>query len=260
MRRGLLTILLFAFSVPLMAIKVPCGSWVELRATSNDGWHFERWSDDNTDPIRQVEVLADMSFVAFFAPDCNDYPTVPVVVLYDWLLMLNMDSIQKQGYFFEPKDVTWYRVVGTPDRIEQGASGDDEVLSNGYYLTINQSLIGTGDYYALVDISSTSSGEICADYLRSELVCYSTASSAHRQLPVLEPTIVRSHETQRILRLDPNYATTVILYDMSGHRLSTLTAEGVDQLSLQAEGTAGCYQLYVINNDVQVVLRYIVVK
>ena len=260
MRRRLLYILLFALSVPMMAIEVPCGTWIELRATAIEDWHFERWNDGDTNAVRQIEVLSDMSFVAYFAPDCHDGPTLSVVSLYDWLLMLDVRNIEEQGYFFNPDDISWYRVTGLPDKLDDSASSDDELLASGYYLTLNQSLVGTGDYYAVADLSGTASGEICTDRVRSNIISYSSAASTPAHLPVLEPTVVRPFEQQRILRLNPNQPTTVTIYDIAGHRLQTLSADGVERMSLQAEGVAGCYQIEVQNGDQQTILRYIVVR
>lgn len=245
--------------MPISAIDVPCGSWLELRATAVDDWHFERWSDGDTNAVRQVEIVSDTNIVAYFAPNCKLYPVLPVVTLYDWLIMLDMKTIESWGYFFAAEDVRWYRVRGAPDKIENGASQDDEPLTTGYYLTIDKSLVGTGDYYAIVDMSTKATAEHCTDFMRSQIVNYASASAAKRA-PILEPTMVRPFETQHILRLNPDNPTTVTVYDLSGHRLQTLSADGVERLSLQAEGVAGCYQIVVQNGEEYYVLRYIVVR
>ena len=257
MRRRLLYILFVALSVPIRAIEVPCGTWIELRAnTSVEDWHFDHWSDGDTSAVRQVEVTADAHYVAYFAPNCGDYPALPVVALYDWLFMLDMRTIHAKGYFFGEEAVTWYRVRGAPDKLTDGASADDERVGTGYSLTIDQSFKDTGDYYASVDVSSSPSGVLCTDLMRSLIIHY--ASSASPSPPLLEPTIVRPNEPQRLLRLDPDYPTTVTVYDIAGHLLQTLTAEGAEQLSLQAQHISGCYQVVVQNGDVHTVLRYIV--
>ena len=224
-----------------------------------EGWHFDHWNDGDTSAVRQVEVTADAHYVAFFAPSCEAYPVLPVVALYDWLMMLDMRTIESWGYFFSEQDVTWYRVRGLPDEPAGGASADDEKISTGYYLTIDRSFVGTGDYYAVVDMSSKATAERCTDYMRSQIVSYAS-SSTPKSAPILEPTIVRPYETQQLLRLNPNEPTTVTIYDMSGHRLQTLTADGVERMSLQAEGVDGCYQIVVQNGEEYYVLRYIVVR
>ena len=161
--------------------------------------------------------------------------------------------------FFGEEAVTWYRVRGAPDKLTDGASADDERMGTGYSLTIDQSFKGTGDYYASVDVSSSPSGVLCTDLMRSLIVHYASTTPAAAP-PLLEPTVVRPNEAQRLLRLNPNAPTTVTIYDIAGHRLQTLSADGVERMSLQAEGVAGCYQVVVQNGDQRTVLRYIVIK
>ena len=262
MRCKLLYILVFAlcslFLTPGRADEVACGTWLQLRAVPIEDWHFERWSDGNTDSVRLIEITSDTTLYAHFAPNCSDYAALPVVSLYDWLLMLDVKTIQAKGYFFAEDNVTWYRVRGAPDKIEDDVGKDDEILTTGYYLTIDRSFKGTGDYYAIVDVSGSPSGLLCTSLMRSELVHYT--SSAAPPAPFLEPTMVRPNEQQRLLQLNPDYPTTVTIYDMSGHRLQTLTAEGVERLILQAAPVAGCYQVLVQNGEERTVLRYIVIK
>jgi hypothetical protein len=258
MRRALLYILFPVLAVPIGAVEVPCGTWIELRASSVDDWHFDHWSDGNTDAVRQVEVLGDAHYVAYFAPNCGDYPALPVVALYDWLILLDVRSINAKGYYFGEEAVTWYRVRGAPDKLTDGASADDERVGIGYSLTIDQSFLGTGDYYASVDVSSSPSGVLCTDLMRSFIVHY--ASTAAYAPPLLEPTMVRAHEPQRLLHLNPDQPTKVTIYDIAGHCLQTLSADGVERMSLQAEGVAGCYQVVVQNGEQRTVLRYIVVN
>lgn len=45
------------------------GESVTLMATANDGYHFVRWNDDNTEATRTITVTEDMSFTAYFEPD-----------------------------------------------------------------------------------------------------------------------------------------------------------------------------------------------
>ena len=156
---------------------VPCGATVRLQATSPAGWHFDHWSDGSTDSVYLVEVHSDLHLIAYFAPSCEDF-SLPAVALYDRLIMLDMRTIQALGYFFEPDQVTWYRVKGIPDPQEDDtldatyADPPDEEVGTGYYLTLDQNLVGTGSYYALVDMSINASGLLCP-VLRSWLVQFS---------------------------------------------------------------------------------------
>lgn len=260
MQRRLLYILFHALAVPLMALEVPCGTWLTLRATAMEDWHFERWSDGNTDSVRVIEITSDTTLYAFFAANCEEYANLPVVALYDWLLMLDVRAIQAKGYWFAEKDVGWYRVRGTPDPLTDNIGKDDEFICRGYYLTLDKHLGGTGDYYAVVDVSSSPSGVLCTGQMRSLIVHYSSASTAARRTPVLEPTVVRTNAQQRLLYLDDQSPTTVVIYDMSGRRVYSTEADRVDKLSLSAVNTAGCYQMVVTTGGEQYVLRYIVVQ
>ena len=259
--RRIILVLCTLYSVlctPVRAIDVVCGTWLELRATSVEDWHFEHWSDGDTDSIRLIEITSDTTLYAHFAPNCGDYSALPVISLYDWLLMLDVSSIQAKGYLFKESNVTWYRVRGVPDKLDEGASADDEMIAKGCYLTIDKSFVGTGDYYAIVDVSDSPTGVLCSGLMRSELVHYTSSEKATKKTPVLEPTMVRSAEEQRLLYLDPVYATEVKIYDMAGRCLQSLTAYGVERLSLRAASVAGCYQVVVWNGEDRYVLRYIV--
>ena len=134
---------------------VPCGATVRLRAIAPDGWHFDHWSDGSTDSVYLVEVRSDLHLIAY---------------------------LQALGYFFEPHQVTWYRVKGQPDPLDD--SGDasssdppDEEVGTGYYLTLDQNLVGTGSYYALVDMSIDATGLLCP-VMRSQLVQFSAPENA----------------------------------------------------------------------------------
>ena len=199
-----------------------------------------------------------MQYVASFEPNCGDYPTLPVVSLYDWLLMLDVRSIHAMGYTFSEEDVAWYRVHGEPDKLDAGASADDERLGTGYSFTLDESFANTGDYYAMVDVSSSPIGVPCTDMMRSQIIHF--ASTRANAAPMLAPVMVRPNEPQQVHRLNPDAPTTIMIYDISGQLLRTISEEGVDRMDLQAESVAGCYQLVIQNGDLRTVLRYIVVQ
>ena len=234
------------------------GAWIELQAIAAENWHFVQWSDGDTVSVRQVEVTSDMQYVASFEPNCGDYPTLPVVSLYDWLLMLDVRSIHAMGYTFAEEDVAWYRVHGEPDKLNAGVSGDDERLGTGYSFTLDESFANTGDYYAMVDVSSSPIGVPCTDMMRSQIVHF--VSTKANAAPLLAPVMVRPNEPQQVHRLNPDAPTTIMIYDISGQLLRTISEEGVDRMDLQAESVAGCYQLVIQNGDLRTVLRYIVVQ
>ena len=108
-----------------------CGTWLQLVATPFDDYHFVEWSDGNVEPVRTVEVNEDATYIAYFAANCEEYANWPVVALYDWLLMVNVNAINQMGYYISPANVTWYRVVGEPDDMHNAFPQDDQVVIRG---------------------------------------------------------------------------------------------------------------------------------
>ena len=160
-----------------------CGDSIRIEATPAAGYHFVEWSDGNTENPRLIAIDGDIELRAIFAPDCGTYAQVPVIQLYDWMLMLNRDTLQKQHYELSETDIRWYRVVGEADDLET-FTGDDELVGEGFYLTLGEKLTGTGQYYAVIDVSrNMAQGALCSDYMRSEIVDYSAPSG---DVPAIE--------------------------------------------------------------------------
>lgn len=259
----LLILLLRIGSAQAVKVQVACGDWISFSAAAYEDYHFVQWSDGVTDSIRDIEVTKDMHFIAFFEPNCGEYANFPVVCEYDWLMMLNLDSINKKGYFFPPENVTWYKVTGDPDDISQDTLRDDIVMGDGYYLTIDRNFRNTGDYYAVVDVSNGADGQLCYGLMRSWLVHYAQSTSKEQgpqYAPRLVPNMVSYGQTMRIQDLNPNVVTDVILYTASGQLLRTYT--GIKQASydLLVDEMPGCYFMVVHMGDELITLRYIVVQ
>lgn len=252
-------IMLLMFFCPLWAEEykgIPCGTWIEISANPYEDYHFVRWNDGNEEAVRLIEVTKDLTFIAYFASNCEEYANWPVVALYDWLLMINVRAINEQGYYFDPEDVTWYRVVDEPDDMHGMFPLDDQLVGeNSYYLTLDKSLKGTGNYYAVVDVSDVR-GLICDGLMRSEIVCYSGASQAARV--ALLPNSVVVGQQMKLTGLNPEEDTHIYVYSMTGQLVQTLQANKESTYMLDPVPMAGCYQVKVVSETINQTMRYIV--
>ena len=64
--------MVFSILTPVLAaseVTAECGSQVTISATPKEGHHFVRWNDNNTDNPRIVEVTANATYIAYFAPN-----------------------------------------------------------------------------------------------------------------------------------------------------------------------------------------------
>ncbi len=158
-----------------------CGTWVEISATSLEGYHFTHWSDNSTDSVRQIEVMGDATYIAFFAENCVE--SIPVVTRYDWILMIHRKAIREMGFDPTEAQVKWYRVVGEPDDLDDPSLWDDEYLTSGYSFTLDDNLRGTGLYYAVMD-ATISNSVFCHALIRSEIIQYNTRAINGGQSPI----------------------------------------------------------------------------
>ena len=232
-----------------------CGTWLQLKATPFNDFHFVKWSDGNVEPIRMVEVNEDATYIAYFADNCEEYANWPVVALYDWLLMVNVRAINEMGYFLSPANVTWYRVIGEPDDMHNAFPQDDQVVVRGsYYLTLDKNLKGTGSYYAVVDVSNAQ-GMVCDGLMRSVIINYSGKTST--QQIALIPNYAHPNQALRLQGLNPHETTTIQVYSTAGQLLHSYTTGG-EQFVFPAEGTAGCYHVRIQSDSYQTTIKYVV--
>ena len=235
---------------------IVCGSWVEISAHPFHDFHFVEWHDGNTEPVRLIQVNEDATYIAYFAANCEDYANWPIVALYDWLLMVNVKEINALGYYFTEKDVTWYRVVGEPDDMQDVFPMDDIVMARGSnYLTIDRSLRGTGNYYAVVDVSN-SQGMLCDGLMRSVIVYYSGAED--KSTIALMPNAAARGQQMKLVGLHPFEQTQLFIYNTAGQLLEQFDVIGQESIYIQATQEAGCYQVVVKSNSVMQTVRYIV--
>lgn len=234
---------------------VACGSWMELSAIPAEDYHFVRWSDGNTDAVRQIQVNEDAHYIAFFAANCEEYANWPVVALYEWLLMLNVRQINAMGYYLSPENVTWYRIVGEADDMHGRFPLDDQFVCKGYYLTLDRNLSGMGDYYAVADVSNQQ-GLLCDGLMRSEIIHFASSSSA--PAPRLLPNYVASGETMRLTGLAPRGTSHIAVYSSTGQLLEAFDTTDQAEVQLTAASVSGCCLVRVSTGGYTTTLRYIV--
>lgn len=234
---------------------IACGRWVTLTATPDSGYHFVRWSDGNVENPRRIYIDGEIGLNAEFARDC-DAGLFPVLRLYDWILMLNADSLHASGYGFDEQDVSWYRIVGDTDPLETG--GDDILIGKGYYLSIDRSFVGTGSYYAQIDPIRSANSYLCSERVRSEVVHYggNALPTAQRQVALL-PTRVRVGEEMTLTGLIPNQPSHVLVYDVSGRCVADFTTDGSERIPLTAGTAEGVYLVRVEDSERHWILRYV---
>ena len=236
--------------------KIACGSWIEIAAHPLEDYHFIKWNDGDTDSIRQIQVHENATYIAYFASNCEEYANWPIVSLYDWLLMVDVRTINEMGYYFTPANVTWYRIVGEPDDMHDSFPQDDQEVEKGsYYLTIDQSLKGTGSYYAVIDVSD-SQGLLCDGLMRSIIISY--AGSNKPAKVALIPNAVVIGQSMQLKGLNPEENSEIYIYSTTGQLVEQFVSQGESTLLLNAAHTAGCYQVVVKSPSINQTLRYIV--
>lgn len=244
-------------------LTVSCGDWVTIQATPYEGYRFVNWSDGNTNALRDVQVFSDTTFIAYFASTCKDYANFPIVSVYDWLLMLNVNDIKDSlgtSINFGPENVSWYKVIGEPDDQADGLHDDSLVVSGSYYLTLDKNLSGTGDYYALIDFAASPSGELCHDYLRSVLVHYASSQPGLRQAPSLRPNIAPAGQTIRLIGLDSEEQTDICVYDANGRRVGNYQSSGNSSFDLPTGNVQGCYLVLLDSPSGRYTLRFVLTR
>lgn len=257
--------ILFFFLLPLISHAgdfsktVECGTWVKFSAASLPDFHFSRWNDGCRDSVRSVQVNEDVTYTAYFSPMCGDYAALPIVNRYDWVLLVDVRKIvQEMKYTMSPERVHWYRVVGNVDLIEFPDEADpkDAYLGEGYSWTLNKNLYNSGIYYALVDLLEQD-GMTCSGLSRTELVSFQAPEASQRQLRLL-PNVAIPNSSIRLVGLNPNIQSNIRVYSVTGQLLDEFTSIGLEECILKTYPRTGVYEVQVLSDEDQKVLRYIV--
>ena len=231
--------------------ELTCGEQVQVTATAKPGYHFEQWSDGNTDNPRWMDVLSDTDLVAIFAKDC-ERPVVPVIPLYERVLMVDKNAFNKMGFYPAETDISWYRVKGEQDEI--GAiHRDDELVHVGYYLTIDISPNKSAWYYAEVPVKAREDMLLCSDTLRSNIWKFDGTQDID---DVYNGAYTCRFTGSGVLisGLPPAGDVVVALCDMAGRCIERHQANNSCTFS---PPSAGCYIIQVTTQAGTIGVRYI---
>ena len=169
----------------------------------------------------------------------------PSVNKYDWLLMLNVNEIKAQGYVFEEKDVTWYRITD---------NGNPQVVGNGYSYTIDRSLLGTGDYYARIELPTQTNDVACKCIYGTQTYSF---DGDELPTPMLMPSIVGPREMVEVLNL-PMENAEIKVYDKVGKIYYTIESNGRSKVDFLSQDLPGQYLVEVKTPATKVTLKYVV--
>ena len=184
------------------------------------------------------------------ADNVADYADMPAVAKYNgWLLMVNLNAINAQGWNPAEQQVRWYRVVGQLDTPANGET-DDEFLATGYYYTKGEQL--SGDYYAVIDFPATENDPCGASLRTVTLTCAAQPTQAS-----LAPSVVAPGETIQIIGLDPLQSYTVSVYNLAGVLVENFILDNTEAHSFKAQAMQGYYMVKV-QGSTQQTLKYIV--
>lgn len=180
----------------------------------------------------------------------EEFADMPAVSKYgDWLLMIDLDSINKvYGLNPEPDSVRWYRITGANPDLSV-----DQCVGTGYYYTDDRQL--SGKYYAIIGLPEVS--DACGGSWRTRIVVHAPANAPLR----LVPTVATHGAVLNLYNLTGDAPATLTVYDAEGCMLQTTTrtSDGINALQIHTDGLpAGVYLLHVSGEEQQQSLRFII--
>jgi hypothetical protein len=186
-------------------------------------------------------------------PECDGAPSV---AKFDWLLMLNVKALNSLGYKFSESSVSWYKVVGDIDNLDDPESKrNDIIVGTGYGYTIDKSLAGTGDYYALIDLPVQTADVGCKGIMRTSVHHYSKSVTVK---PYVVPTITAPSQRMQVLDLPLDENVEILVYDYVGRLCQTFTSQGDATAWFNAEKSAGNYMVVIKTAEGIETVKYIV--
>lgn len=252
---AILLLLLLPLVLPAQTVveeDVACGKRVQVTATPKPGYHFVEWSDGVTDNPRWIDMYADSAVVAYFAPNCKR-PIIPVVPLYNWMLMLDKPALNNLGFNPAENEVFWYRVVNERDDI--GATKrDDELVHVGYFLTVSHTGTSAGKYYAEIVVNVPDSFLLCSDTIRSSNWTFEGIEAIYN---VTGNSYSCRYADGYVYLSGLPFAqeTDIAVFDATGRCMARYRSK--DSTYFFEAPPAGCYIIQISNRSGTVGIRYI---
>ncbi|MCQ2369438.1 MAG: hypothetical protein MJ007_03045 [Paludibacteraceae bacterium] len=238
------------------------GSVATLTAQPKKGYALDYWSNGEKTASISIVVNKDTTVTAYFGrqnadntPACNNAASASK---YNWLIMLDLNTLNAEGYTFTENQVRWYKVVGEMDNLsDPDYLRNDEFLKNGYYLTLDKSLTGTGTYYGLIDLVNQSDNVGCqSGIMRTEPHKYDATEK--KSGCTLLKTVVEPQETLEIINLPKGVKSHIRVFDSIGNAIYETVSDGIETLQFNAASIPGTYMVTISDESTKQTLRYIV--
>ena len=197
-----------------------------------------------------AKITSDPMTVILRTPEFDEDDVQIGVQRYGWLLMINKNAIEAEfNRTLEESNVSWYKVVSNADF--QSNETNDQFLGNGFYYTTDHSLTGTGEYYAVIEISSVPG--TCGATLHSQIFDFNTARESVRLLS----TLLTNSDEVTVINLDSETESEVSIVDMTGQTVYRTRTIGTATLTMPAQ-QSGYYMVRVNGGINDATLKFVV--
>ena len=252
---AILLLLLLPLVLPAQTVvedDVTCGQRVRVTATPKLGYHFVEWSDGVTDNPRWIDIEADSAIVAYFAPNCKR-PIVPIIPMYNWMLMLDKPALNQMGFNPAEDEVVWYRVANERDDIG-AAKRDDELVHVGYFLTSSHVGTTAGKYYAEIVVNAPDSFLLCSDTIRSNSWTFEGIEAIYN-VTGNNYTCRHADGYVYLSGLPIGQESDITMFDATGRCVMRYRSK--EETFFFEAPPAGCYIIQISNRSGTVGIRYI---
>lgn len=162
----------YAYCSEVVEEGLHCQMVVQISASPAHGYEFVQWSDLNIENPRYITIEDNVTLSALFQKKKDPEPidtcvvtdSIPLVFLYDQLVLIHHDSLKRMGYdSISEQKVEWYRIVDKQDGISIEPKTDVKTTTGLY---VNKSTLASGAYYVQIIVRERKGD--CPIILRSE--------------------------------------------------------------------------------------------